>query len=217
MSFLGKYDAQAGQPPAQVALVSGWLRTDARPFFAELRAQRPVLATAAFTLLSRFDDVTEVLYREQDFSVRLTPPKMDPVVGGPFMLARDNTPVNWREKGIMQAVLRPEDLPLVRALAGELADQALDAAVRKDGSRRSANSGATSRSASAAAYFGFPGTRPREHVPVVAATQSDMFKNLSNDPTVHGLGLGGRGDAAYLDSCSGRSARRSAESRPGRR
>ena len=72
MSFLGKYDAQAGQPAAQVALVSGWLRTDARPFFAELRAQRPVLATPAFTLLSRFDDVERGSFAaREDFSVRL--------------------------------------------------------------------------------------------------------------------------------------------------
>src|SRR3712207_7769266 len=50
---------------------SRWIRTDWRPFFAELRRDRPILATPSFTLVSRFEDVTEVLSRERDFSVRL--------------------------------------------------------------------------------------------------------------------------------------------------
>ncbi|HEX2148933.1 MAG TPA: cytochrome P450, partial [Actinomycetota bacterium] len=69
-----------------------------------------ILKTPGFTLLTRFADVTEVLSREKVFTVRPYQPHMDPVVG-PFMLARDATPLNWREKGIMQAVLMPEDLP----------------------------------------------------------------------------------------------------------
>src|SRR5680860_214976 len=199
MSFLEKYDAQAGQPSAQVALVSGWLRTDARPFFAELRAHRPVLATPAFTLLSRFDDVTEVLSRPEDFSVRLNAPKMDPVVGGPFMLARDNTPVNWREKGIMQAVLRPEDLPHVRAMAGEIADEALDAA-SPEGRIEAVNGlGRYVPIRMCGRYFGFPGPDLESMYRWSKATQSDMFKNLNNDPTVHEASVAaGQEMQAYL-------------------
>lgn len=43
MSYLEQFDDLAAQPAAQVSVVSRWLRTDARPFFTELRAQRPVL------------------------------------------------------------------------------------------------------------------------------------------------------------------------------
>jgi len=185
MSYLEKYDDLDGQPAAQVALVSGWLRTDARPFFAELRAHRPILVTPAFTVLSRFDDVTDVLSREQDFSVRLNAPKMDPVVGGPFMLARDNTPVNWREKGIMQAVLRLEDLPQVRAMAGEFADEALDAAAPEGRIEAVNRLGRYVPIRLCGTYFGFPGPDLESMYRWSKATQSDMFKNLNNDPTVH--------------------------------
>ena len=128
MTYLEQYDELDGQPQAQVALVSKWLRTaDWRPFFAELRAGRPILRTPAFSLVARCDDVRDVLSRPRDFSVRLYAPKMDPVVNGPFMLARDETPVNWREKGIMQAVPRPEGFPKVRGMARGIAADALDA------------------------------------------------------------------------------------------
>lgn len=199
MSYLEEYDAREGDPAAQVALVSGWLRTDARPFFAELRADRPILATPAFTLLSRFDDVSDVLSRQDDFSVRLYAPKMDPVVGGPFMLARDDTPVNWREKGIMQGVLRPEDLPKVRAMAGELADESLDAA-GPDGQIDTVKElGRYVPLRLCGAYFGFPGPDLDSMYRWSRATQSDMFKNLTNDPEVHEASVeAGREMQVYL-------------------
>ena len=189
MTYLEQYDALEGQPQAQVALVSRWLRTEWRPFFAELRAQRPILPTAAFTLVSRFDDVTEVLSREQDFSVRLYAPKMDPVVDGPFMLARDGAPANWREKGIMQAVLRPEDLPEVRALAGRFADESLDAAVPEGRIETVSRLGRYVPIRICGAYFGFPGPDLESMYRWSRATQSDMFKNLANDPSVHEASL----------------------------
>ena len=185
MTYLEQYDAAEGQPQAQVALVSRWLRTEWRPFFAELRARRPVLRTPAFTLLSRFDDVTEALSREQDFSVRLYAPKMDAVVNGPFMLARDDTPINWREKGIMQAMLRPEDLPQVRALAGKLADEALDAAMPEGRIEIVERLGRYVPIRICGEYFGFPGPDLQSMYRWSRATQSDMFKNLQNDPAVH--------------------------------
>jgi cytochrome P450 len=190
MTYLEQYDELDGQPKAQVALVSTWLRTaDARPFFAELRARRPVLRTAAFTLVARYDDVTDVLSRPLDFSVRLYAPRMDPVVGGAFMLARDETPVNWREKGIMQAVLRPEDLPSVRALAGEFAEEALDAAEPTGRIEAVRELGRYVPIRICGAYFGFPGPDLDTMYRWSRATQSDMFKNLADDPAVHEASL----------------------------
>jgi cytochrome P450 len=185
MSYLGQYDQLEGQPQQQVALVSRWIRTEPRGFFAELRADRPILATPAFTLFARSDDVIEVLSREQEFSVRLNAAKMDPVVGGPFMLARDGSPVNWREKGIMQAVLRPEDLPRVRAMAGEVADEALDAAQPQGRIETVSELGRYVPVRMCGAYFGFPGPDLDAMYRWSKATQTDMFKNLSNDPAIH--------------------------------
>jgi cytochrome P450 len=119
------------------------------------------------------------------FSVRLYQPKMDPVVNGPFMLARDNTVVNWRDRGIMQAMLSRDDLPAVRAMAGRIADESLD---------RNAKTGSIEVVSQLARYvpvricgdyFGFPGPDQASMFRWSRATQFDMFKNLTNDPSVH--------------------------------
>ncbi|GAA2727070.1 cytochrome P450 [Actinocorallia aurantiaca] len=184
MTYLEKYDALSGDRE-KVALVSGWIRTDTFPFFRELRERRPIFVTPGFTLVTRFPDVMEVLSHEKMFSVRLYASRMDPVVDGPFMLSRDDTPVNWREKGIMQAVLRPEDLPDVREAAGRIADESLD---------RSAPSGRIDVVSGlgryvpirlCGEYFGFPGPDLETMYRWSRATQFDMFKNLQNDPVVH--------------------------------
>ena len=106
--------------------------------------------------MTRFADVTEVLSREKVFTARPYAPHMDPVVG-PFMLARDQTPINWRERGIMQAVLKPEDLPQVREAAGRLADEALDAAAAQGRIEGVSQLGRYVPLRIVGEYFGFPG------------------------------------------------------------
>lgn len=181
-SYLEQYDA--ADDKTKVGLVGKWIRTDWRPFFKELRENRPILRAPTFTLLTRFADVTEVLSREKVFTVRPYQPHMDPVVG-PFMLARDATPINWREKGIMQAVLRPEDLPSVRETAGRLADEALDAAASEGKIEGVSKLGRYVPIRIVGDYFGFPGPDLASMYRWSKATQTNMFKNLQNDPAVH--------------------------------
>lgn len=199
-SYLEQYDRiPADRPQEKVGLVSRWIRTDWRPFFQELREARPIFRTPAFTLVTRFPDVREVLERNEVFTVRLYAPKMDPVVDGPFMLARDNTPVNWREKSIMKAMLLPEDLPAVRAMAGKLADAALDRAAREGRIEVVNGLGRLVPIRICGDYFGFPGPDTATMFRWSRATQSDMFKNLGNDPAVHAVSVeAGREMRAYL-------------------
>jgi cytochrome P450 len=181
-SYLAQYDA--ADDKTKVGLVGKWIRTDWRPFFKELRENRPILKAPTFTLLTRFADVTEVLSREKVFTVRPYQPHMDPVVG-PFMLARDATPINWREKGIMQAVLRPEDLPSVRETAGHLADESLEAAASEGKIEGVSKLGRYVPIRMVGDYFGFPGPDLASMYRWSKATQTNMFKNLQNDPAVH--------------------------------
>ncbi|HEX2054188.1 MAG TPA: cytochrome P450 [Actinomycetota bacterium] len=181
-SYLEQYDA--ADDKTKVGMVSKWIRTDWRPFFKELREHRPILKAPTFTLLTRFPDVTEILSRETVFTVRAYQPHMDPVVG-PFMLARDATPLNWREKGIMQAVLKPEDLPAVRDMAGRLADQALDSAAAEGKIEGVSKLGRFVPLSIVGEYFGFPGPDMESMYRWSKATQTNMFKNLQNDPAVH--------------------------------
>lgn len=105
------------------ALAREWMRSDPAPFFAELRAEQPILVTPDVTLVARWADVMEILSLPTVFTVDFYKPKM-----GDFMLAQDETPVNTRDKGVMHAMLSRDDLPRVRALVAQLAGQALDAA-----------------------------------------------------------------------------------------
>lgn len=184
VSYLQQYDALGDDTKAKTALAGRLIRTDWRGFFKELREERPIFKTPCFTFVTKFADVTEVLSRESIFTVRPYAPKMDPVVG-PFMLARDNTPINWREKGIMQAVLKPEDLPQVRDRAGSFADESLDEAAPQGRIEAVSKLGRYVPIRIVGDYFGFPGPDLESMYRWSKATQTDMFKDLPNDPAIH--------------------------------
>jgi len=202
MSYLEQYDSiPSDRPQEKVKLVSRWIRTDWQLFFKELRENRPIFITPNFVLVSLFHDVQEVLSRENVFSVRLNASKMDPVVGGPFMLARDNTEVNWREKSIMQTMLQREDLPAIRKMAGEIAKAALDQWATKGEIEVVSQLGRYVPIRICGDYFGFPGPDLETMYRWSRATQTDMFKNLPNDPTIHAASLqAGKEMTAYLSN-----------------
>ncbi len=120
MSFLQEYDSiSTNDPSAQAAFVIKWLRGNPTAMFDELRADRPIFINPVFTMVVRATDVLDILSQHQLFSVRLNAKSMDPAVG-PFMLARDETELNWHEKSIMRAVLRHDDLPRLKAFVGSI-------------------------------------------------------------------------------------------------
>jgi cytochrome P450 len=91
MSYLSQYDAlRAADVPSRLQLVNGWLRTDAHPFFAELRERCPIPQTPVFTLVTKYHDVTDILSRDDIFTVRSYAQRIDPTVGK-MMLSRDRS------------------------------------------------------------------------------------------------------------------------------
>lgn len=190
--YLARYDAlRQTDPAAALMLLAGWLRTDWRDLFAELRARRPVLTTPAFTLVTRHADVTEVLSRPDSFTVGAYTSPMEAALGGPVMLTRDATPMNWREKGLMQVMLAPEDVPELRALTGALADEALDSAIPVDGADGTDGAidvvGSLFRAvplAVCARHFGFPGPDQRTLSRWSRAVMTDVTANFAGDPAV---------------------------------
>lgn len=124
-SYLERYDAT---PEADKwRLARGWIDspTDVLPFFKELRAKRPVLATPACTLLARYDDIIEALNMPKIFTAALYWPKM---TNGIYLMAHDDDPLHYREKSIMQGVLNRDDVPRVRTMVAALGKRFLDAA-----------------------------------------------------------------------------------------
>ena len=111
------------RPAERWPLARDFIANEARAFFAELRAHAPIYETSEVTLVAKRADVIEVLSLPKVFTVDLYKPKM-----GDFMLAMDETIVNYRDKSVMRAILAWDDLPKIRAIAAEVADTALDAA-----------------------------------------------------------------------------------------
>lgn len=183
MTYLEQYDSLTDDQ-AKAQLVSRWIQTDWRPFFKELREQRPIFVTPGYTLVARFADVTEVLASPRIFSVRLYAPHLDPVVDGPLVLTRDETAVNWREKGIMQAVLRPEDLPGVRQMVGRFTDESLHGCSLDGHIEVVSQLGRYVPMRLCGDYFGFPGPDLTTMYRWSKAIQFELFKNTQNDPII---------------------------------
>lgn len=197
MSYLAQYNSI---PPDDVAtrtsLISGWLRTDTRPFFAELRRSQPVFQTPAFTLVTRYNDVIDVLRRNADFSVKIYGDKMDRVVG-PHMLGRDHSLQNTRDKPFMRVAMPDADAERVRGMVRRwledlLPDESDDFDVVREVSRLIPVK-------LCAEYFGFPGPDVATMMRWSKATQTDFFKNIQRDTRIHEAAVSaGRAMKSYL-------------------
>ena len=122
-NYLEQLDAAA--PDDKFPLVRRWIDTEPLPLFKELRERRPILVTPLCTLVTRFDDVTEVLDLPEIFTVALYLPKMG---NGLYFMAHDNDALHYREKSLMQGMLNRDDLPQVRAMVARIAKGLLDSA-----------------------------------------------------------------------------------------
>ena len=122
-SYLAQLDLLAADQ--RFPLVRRWIDTEPIPFFKELREARPILETPVCTLVTRFDDVIEVLGMPRIFTAALYLPKMS---NGLYLMAHDDDALHTREKTLMQALLNRDDLPQVRAMVAEIAKGLLDAA-----------------------------------------------------------------------------------------
>jgi cytochrome P450 len=179
MAFLEAFDALPHGDLARTGLFYQWLHRDWRALFAELRMDRPILPLPAFTVLTRWADVVDALSRNETFRVTYGP-HMDPSVGK-FMLGHDGVEQNWRDKSLMRALMRWEDVPQVRALAAATAQTALAVAPPNivdivQTVSRLVPLRVVQQS------FGFSGPDDASMLRWSWATQADMFHNLSNDP-----------------------------------
>lgn len=178
MAFLDALDTLPPADPARMGLFFQHLRQDWRALFAELRTARPILPLPSFTVLTRWADVVDALSRPGTFRVPYGP-HMDPSVG-PYMLARDEAEPNWRDKSVMRALMRWDDVPGIRTFAAATAAEALGTA--PPGTVDVVQT--VSRLVPLRVVqrcFGFPGPDDATMLRWSWATQADMFHNLTND------------------------------------
>ena len=93
------------------------------PLFAVLRKVKPILLVKNVALVTRFEDVQEVLSRDDIFQVTYGP-KMRVITGGrDFFLGMQNSPEYDRDTAHMRTVLRRQDMAAIAAFVENTARQ----------------------------------------------------------------------------------------------
>jgi cytochrome P450 len=91
-------------------MVQTWATTRSDRLFAELRAHRPIVLVGKTALLTKYDDIVEVLGNDAVFSVRLYDDKLGRT-SGPVLLDFPVGPLRDRDAPILHAAIRQDDLP----------------------------------------------------------------------------------------------------------
>jgi cytochrome P450/glutathione S-transferase len=99
-----------------------------QPMFAHLRRYSPILVLGKDVIVSRFDDVIEVLNRDRDFTISQINAKKIDQIDGPFILGMDESRQYEREKTALLEVVRREDLDRIRQFVAQSAARLVDAA-----------------------------------------------------------------------------------------
>src|SRR5205807_9268038 len=173
-NYLEQFDAAA--PADQYPLVRRWIDNEPLPFFKELREKRPILVTPLCTLITLFDDVTEVLNMPRVFTVALYLPKMQ---NGIYLMAHDDDALHTREKSLMQGMLNRDDLPQVRTMVAKISKDLLDAA---NGHMDAINGYCRMVPATLVQeYFGLTGVDKKDLIEWSYCSQADTFYNQPFD------------------------------------
>jgi cytochrome P450 len=153
------------------------------PLFALLRKVKPILIVKEFALVTRFEDVQEVLARDDVFQVTYGE-KMRVITGGnDFFLGMQNSPEYARDVAQMRSVFRREDIPgwivpFVERQATELvAASGSELDVVKQLSK-------TVPARWVGDYFGCVPTSEEELARWGSAIFQFLFTDLNNDPVV---------------------------------
>ncbi|MEO6823675.1 MAG: cytochrome P450 [Nitrosospira sp.] len=155
-------------------MVRRWIDTEPLPFFKELREKRPILVTPKFTLVTRFDDVREVLNMPKVFTVEPYVSKM-----GDYLMMHDDDALHTREKSLMQCMLNRDDLPAVRTMVANVSKDILDTA---SGNIEIVNSYCRMVPATLVReYFGLTGAKRSDLIEWSYWNQYDTFHNQPFD------------------------------------
>jgi cytochrome P450 len=169
------------------------------PVFAILRRVKPVLIVKNIALVTRFDDVQDVLVRDDVFQVTYGE-KMRVVTGGnDFFLGMQNSPEYERDTTHMRSVIRRSDIadviaPFVANAAKSIVDSA------EGGLDVVSQLGLVVPTRLVGAYFG---AKPVSETDVAAWASTIfqyLFTDLNNDPAVDAAARDASGHTrAWLD------------------
>lgn len=160
--------------------------------FALLRRRAPIVSSRRLAVVSRADDVREVLGDHEHFTVARYEPKMTAITG-PFILGLDDTPLYRHDHAALRAAVRPEDVPAV----GEAMLAAARERVAASGGRIDVVAGLADPAIDRvlAGYFGTPGPDVATQLRWARNLFQEIFINVGDDPRVRERALA---DAAQM-------------------
>jgi cytochrome P450 len=150
-------------------------------FFALLRALRPVLVTKDIAIVTRYEDVVEVLERDEAFGVSEYQGKMQELAGE-FILGRDDSAAYEREVSILRLAAPRSDIP---ALAGFTAAEAERIVSEADGQVDLVDLASRVPARLMTRWFGTPGPDEETQISWALAMFADIFLNLQKDAELH--------------------------------
>jgi cytochrome P450 len=153
------------------------------PIFAILRRIKPILLIKNYALVTRFEDVQEVLARDEVFQVTYAE-KMEIVTGGQnFFLGMQNSPEYTRDVSHMRSVVRREDIPdrIVPFVQRTAAELVAAAGGRIDVVKQLSK---TVPARWIADYFGCPPPSEQKLEDWGSVIFQYLFTDINNDPNV---------------------------------
>jgi cytochrome P450 len=189
-----------------MSLLSTFARVAARPdvqrtFWAVLRSWSPAVVIGKRVFVSRYAAVTDVLKRDQDFTIaEINGARMQDMYLS-FFLGMDRGPAHDRELALMEGVVKREDLATIRRLVQAKAGQILQAA-RADGQLDIVTDyGRAVPLSLISDYFGIP-VRDEERMRYwMRMLFHHLFLNLNNDPAVRDKAKAAAGELkAYMEA-----------------
>ncbi|WP_437941648.1 cytochrome P450 [Sorangium sp. So ce341] len=181
----------------EAGMVFKWLREEPLPFLGQLRREKPIFSIPAITLVTRYNDVVEVLNANDVFSVDNIAPKLVENVGQ-NILAMNDSPKYEHEKSLLRLAFPRADLPRYRQIVVEEANRLL-AKVGIDKPFDLTGDYALRVPAGAMARYLGVGEIPTEKV--VAWTHAlfhEIFLNPTNDPAAVAAARAARQEALPL-------------------
>jgi cytochrome P450 len=165
----------------EAVMVSKWLKEEPLPFLRQLRHKSPIFSTSFLTLVTRYQDVMEVLNANDIFTVDNISTKLVQDVGQ-TVLAMNDSPRYEHEKSLLHLAFPRSDLAHYRKLVTEQANQLL-ADVGVNASFDFAGDYALKVPAGAMARYLGVGELPTDKVVTwTHALFHDIFVNPTNEP-----------------------------------
>jgi cytochrome P450 len=178
------FDPRALAPkPGLVPWLVGWILDDPRWVYALLRRFAPILTFSDWALVTRYDDVTDMLKRDQEFAVPFGP-KIELLNGGPnFLLGMSNGSEYRRVHDNVTTAFRPTDnaqivAPMCASIAAEV--------VERSGGRLDAIASLITFVPTLVCerHYGVPVADETRFAQLTIAMSTFMFGDPTDDPTI---------------------------------